>query len=204
MWIFYRPAQQLYSLGWHHLTGQTAEEVSRRARKMRTDRGGCRQQRRTDPGKSPLWLNLLFSLVYRKSLPNVPKMDKAFFADEKCTACRICANLCPARNIVMAEGKPAWQHQCEQCFACLQWCPEEAIQYGKNTKSKKRYHDPEISLKDIIGCVPAKNSQEKTKRRFPVLNSDTGMFQKAHLRVLRQSKANRILLKGGLPQRTLT
>jgi MinD superfamily P-loop ATPase len=77
-------------------------------------------------------------------------MDKSFFADEKCTACGICAKLCPSINIAITDGRPAWQHRCEQCFACLQWCPEEAIQYGKNTKNKKRYHHPEISLKDIL------------------------------------------------------
>jgi len=107
------------------------------------------------PAKGPFWLNLIFSMIYRKTLPNVARMDKSFFADEKCTACGICAKLCPSRNIVMAEGKPVWQHRCEQCFACLQWCPEEAIQYGKNTKNKKRYHHPEISLKDIIASSSA-------------------------------------------------
>jgi ferredoxin len=100
--------------------------------------------------KGPFLLNLIFSMIYRKTLPNVTRIDKSFFADEKCTACGICEKLCPSRNIVMSEEKPLWQHRCEQCFACLQWCPEEAIQYGKNTKSKKRYHHPEISLKDII------------------------------------------------------
>ena len=82
-------------------------------------------------------------------------MDKSFFADEKCTSCGICEKLCPAGNIVITEGKAVWQHRCEQCFACLQWCPAEAIQYGKNTKSKKRYHHPEISLKDIIAASSA-------------------------------------------------
>jgi Pyruvate/2-oxoacid:ferredoxin oxidoreductase delta subunit len=50
-------------------------------------------------------------------------------------------------------GKPIWQHTCEQCFACLQWCPEEAIQYGKNTKKKRRYHHPEIRLRDMFSHV---------------------------------------------------
>jgi ferredoxin len=50
----------------------------------------------------------------------------------------------------MAGGKPAWHHRCEQSFACIQSCPEEAIQYGKGTRNKKRYHHPEISLKDML------------------------------------------------------
>ncbi|MEN6358816.1 MAG: hypothetical protein ABFD59_01960 [Smithella sp.] len=49
-----------------------------------------------------------------------------------------------------ASFAPAWHHRCEQCFACIQWCPEEAIQYGKGTRNKKRCHHPEISLKDML------------------------------------------------------
>ena len=57
------------------------------------------------PEKGPFWLNLIFSMIYRKTLPNVARMDKSFFADEKCTACGICAKLCPSRNIVMSRRK---------------------------------------------------------------------------------------------------
>jgi ferredoxin len=112
-----------------------------------------RNKENRPPEKGPLWQTLILSMIYRKSLPHVAKMDKSFLADEKCTACGICAKICPAQNIRMFESKPVWQHHCEQCFACLQWCPEEAIQYGKNTKNKKRYHHPDISLKDMLGCV---------------------------------------------------
>lgn len=101
--------------------------------------------------------NMILSLIYRKSLPRVPLMDKSFFADEKCNACGICAKICPARNICIVGKKPEWQHRCEQCFACLQWCPEGAIQYGKGTYNKKRYHHPEISLKDVLACAPVQN-----------------------------------------------
>jgi ferredoxin len=109
-----------------------------------------------NPDKGPLWQNILFSVLYRMSFPQIPKMDKSFWADAKCTGCLICEKICPVQNILMSEGKPAWQHHCEQCFACLQWCPEEAIQYGKNTTEKKRYHHPEIKLQDMLACVPKK------------------------------------------------
>lgn len=106
------------------------------------------------PEKGPLWQNILFSAIYRGSFNRVPQMDKPFKSDEKCTNCGICERICPAQNIAMVNGKPAWQHHCEQCFACIQWCPEEAIQYGKGTAKKKRYHHPEITLKDMLACVP--------------------------------------------------
>lgn len=102
------------------------------------------------PEKGPFWQNIIFSMIYRKSLPHVARMDKSFLADEKCNACAICVKICPAGNILMRGMKPAWQHHCEQCFACIQWCPERAIQYGKNTATKKRYHHPDVTLRDML------------------------------------------------------
>ncbi len=104
--------------------------------------------------KGPLWQNILFSLLYRMSLPNVHRMDGAFWVDEKCTSCGICGKICPEKNIEMAEGKPIWLNRCEQCLACIQWCPEEAIQYGKKTPQYRRYHHPGVTLKDMLDTVP--------------------------------------------------
>ena len=106
------------------------------------------------PERGPLWQNFILSALYRLSVAHVPKMDKSFWADDKCTGCNICEKICPAQNISISHSKPAWHHHCQQCFACLQWCPEEAIQYGKNTAKKKRYHHPEIKLADMLSCIP--------------------------------------------------
>jgi ferredoxin len=116
-----------------------------------------RAKEKKAPEKGPGWQNIFFSAMYRLSTPQVPKMDKSFLVDEKCTSCGICEKICPAQNIVISDGKPKWQHHCEQCFACLQWCPEEAIQYGRGTAKKKRYHQPEIKLSDMLANVPKRN-----------------------------------------------
>ena len=117
-----------------------------------------RSKEKKEPEKGPFWQNIFFSAVYRLSYSHVPQMDKSFLADEKCTGCGICEKICPAQNIALVQGKPQWRHHCEQCFACLQWCPEEAIQYGRVTTKKKRYRHPEISLKDMLACVNQKNT----------------------------------------------
>ncbi|MGD0277916.1 MAG: EFR1 family ferrodoxin [Smithella sp.] len=113
-----------------------------------------RAKEEKEPEKGPAWQNIFFSAIYRLSRSHVPQMDKSFSADEKCTGCRICEKICPAQNILIIDGKPIWQHHCEQCFACLQWCPEETIQYGRSTAKKKRYHHPEITLKDMLAFIP--------------------------------------------------
>ena len=80
-------------------------------------------------------------------------MDQAFQADETCNGCGICARVCPVRNINMIDDRPIWQHHCEQCFACLQWCPQEAVQFGEKTSGGKRYHHPDVKLADMLNAL---------------------------------------------------
>jgi len=98
--------------------------------------------------------NLIFSrLIYNLSVKHLPEMDKEFRADEKCDNCGICQKVCPVANIEMNNGSLIWKGRCEQCLACLQWCPREAIQYGKKTATRKRYHHPDITISDILNSA---------------------------------------------------
>jgi ferredoxin len=99
--------------------------------------------------KGPLWQRIVFTAIYKLTFNMILKMDKDFWVDTKCTACGLCATVCPAHNIELQEGKPVWRHRCEQCLACIQWCPQEAIQYGKKTPGYARYHHPEVGIGDL-------------------------------------------------------
>ena len=76
--------------------------------------------------------------------------DKSFYANENCTNCGICENICPVNNITLIEGLPHWQHKCQQCLACINFCPENAIQFGTKSLETGRYHHPEITVQDIM------------------------------------------------------
>lgn len=69
---------------------------------------------------------------------------------EACIGCGTCEKVCPAKNIHMAEKKPTFGEGCQQCMACIQWCPKQAIDYKHQVKDRKHYHHPKISLKDMI------------------------------------------------------
>jgi NAD-dependent dihydropyrimidine dehydrogenase PreA subunit len=102
--------------------------------------------------EAPFLLNLLlYKLVYRYGSAKIPFSAKGFWATQACTKCGLCARVCPVENIQMQDGRPVWLLHCQHCMGCLQWCLVEAIQYGKLTLGKKRYHHPGISAQDIIG-----------------------------------------------------
>jgi len=92
---------------------------------------------------------LLKLLIYEAGASQIPNADKGFLVTDKCTSCGLCAKVCPVSDIVMTAGRPVWQHHCEHCMACLQWCPVEAIQYKKSTVDRKRYHHPAVKAADI-------------------------------------------------------
>lgn len=82
-------------------------------------------------------------------MPGINRNDRFFQSDGKCNSCGVCAKTCPVNNIEMKEGKPAWQHRCEFCLACIHYCPQQAIQWKDVTQSRGRYHFKGISAADI-------------------------------------------------------
>jgi ferredoxin len=100
--------------------------------------------------RGPLWHRVLFTRLYHLSFPHIAQMDKDFWTDDHCNGCGICAKICPSKNIAMIDQKPQWQHRCEQCLACIQWCPQVAVQYGKKTPAYARYHHPAISRAEVM------------------------------------------------------
>lgn len=72
-----------------------------------------------------------------------------FVADEKCVGCEICTRVCPTNNIALGGGRPSWGKNCLYCFACINWCPQKAIQAGTFTVGKKRYNHPDVTFAEI-------------------------------------------------------
>jgi len=97
------------------------------------------------------WFMSQISNTINKATLNVFKsQDKNFWVTDACNGCGICTKVCPRNNINMVDSKPSWKHNCENCVACINWCPTQALQSGEGTEGKKRYHKEGIELKELL------------------------------------------------------
>ncbi|MDR0721445.1 MAG: EFR1 family ferrodoxin [Treponema sp.] len=88
--------------------------------------------------------------LHDKFAKSLPTMDTNYNVSENCMGCKICSQVCPVKNIEIIHNKPVFKHTCEQCMACIHLCPSKAINYGNKTQNKKRYINPDITIKEII------------------------------------------------------
>jgi ferredoxin/flavodoxin len=94
----------------------------------------------TIPGRFPALKSALVNTLFNRFALST----RHFSADDKCNGCGVCEKVCPVQTIRLDGGRPAWGKECTQCLACINRCPSHAIQYGKGTAQKGRYHHPDL------------------------------------------------------------
>lgn len=115
--------------------------------------------RRTSLAKDDALVYLLGHLLYppitawyRKV--RFPDMARSFYVSSECAGCGTCERVCLSGKVQLVDGKPAWSDavECTYCFACLHFCPAQAVQMkNRKTTQRARYHHPEITAWDVAG-----------------------------------------------------
>jgi NAD-dependent dihydropyrimidine dehydrogenase PreA subunit len=132
------------SLDWERIE-ETIRAADRRVEEIAEK---VKQGAREKPAWSPI-AALLHHLAYPRFIGGVHEADREFTVDDRCTSCNTCVEICPVENIRLENGRPVWLHHCEQCMACIQLCPANAIQAGKKTEGRKRYHHPAVGIEAL-------------------------------------------------------
>jgi ferredoxin len=97
----------------------------------------------------------LMTWIYRRT--NCYHLGERLYADNSCSGCGTCAAVCLSQRITIDNGTPVWDpaRPCLQCFACIHYCPEQAIQIrSSRTDCKGRFHYPGIDYRSIAEQRP--------------------------------------------------
>jgi ferredoxin len=86
--------------------------------------------------------------IYQNAMQNI-SLVQDYNVNDNCIGCGICKEVCPVKNIEIINKKPIFNNKCERCVACIQYCPQQAINYKDKTQKRKRYTHPEISYKEL-------------------------------------------------------
>lgn len=76
------------------------------------------------------------------------QFEKNFSVSNNCNGCKVCEKVCPVDNIKV-DKNPVFKSNCQHCLACIHNCPQRSISI-KNEKSKARFINENITLKEII------------------------------------------------------
>jgi Pyruvate/2-oxoacid:ferredoxin oxidoreductase delta subunit len=113
-----------------------------------------RQRRRCKFESSKLRFDIAIDRIFTKQtdkiMENFHDRDKYFWVTDRCNGCNLCERICPVKNIECHSGEPAWKHSCEQCSACIQYCPRQAIEWGTKTAKRGRYQNPYIKVNELL------------------------------------------------------
>ena len=95
------------------------------------------------------------------------RSEKYFVTTDACVQCGVCVDMCPRGNYELDGDRVKISGDCEFCFACIQNCPQKAIQFAKleddpllsrgELNPDARYRNENISLADLR----AANSQHR-------------------------------------------
>ncbi|MCM1522636.1 MAG: EFR1 family ferrodoxin [Muribaculaceae bacterium] len=83
-------------------------------------------------------------LIYPWFMRHAVNAGKFKVADS-CVECGRCERICPVGNISRPGGHPRWDDGCTGCLACYHVCPTRAISYGRFTKGKGQYVNPNVN-----------------------------------------------------------
>lgn len=95
-------------------------------------------------------IDRIFIKITDRIMDSFHVRDKKFWLTDGCNGCKMCERICPVNNIEFNTNKPIWKHNCEQCTACIQYCPNRAIQWDKKTINRRRYRNPNVDINELI------------------------------------------------------
>lgn len=172
-------AQINITMPWNHCMGE--EDLPATATRERIEQLEAEMQDKLDPFSEhvlaheeyiradtdanfevPGWIEAMTSLIPRSFNYELHRYEYQdlirFYSDSNCTGCGICEEVCLSSKIELFDNRSVWRDspKCYGCFACINFCPQQAIQIRtrlflikSSTATTTRYHHESVTYKDI-------------------------------------------------------
>jgi len=147
-----------YIVGWYYsLIAKTEEKRKKLVKELEQISKEIAQDiicRKNEVEKSKFivyMLNLI--LTPKKIRDDTRSWDNEFSVDENCIGCKTCEKICQAKNIKFENNKPSFQHNCQRCMACIQYCPKYAIGINGKPLNKPRSFHLDYPSEKIIDFI---------------------------------------------------
>jgi len=131
-------------------TNRIAEKYAEATRRIPEISAAIRDRNKSAPEGSNAIFMKTGGRITRMLMTSIYRTPHRFHATAQCNQCGTCMRICPTRNIIVTNSTVTWGSSCTQCYACIHWCPKEAIEIGSRTRGKRRYHHPDITIKDLL------------------------------------------------------
>lgn len=146
-------------IAWYKMSDKKEEKAEQAARQLVPIIVDVQQKRKNKIPRS----NRLINLYHQWQIGTIQKKDRDFTVSSTCISCGKCEQICPVKNIQLIQGKPEFTHHCEQCMACIQFCPTEAINYKNKTQNRGRYTNPTTTFQELATYNEGKGRAEENQ-----------------------------------------
>ncbi len=102
---------------------------------------------------------------------------------ERCTSCNICVRACPTNVFEAVTGAPpriARQQDCQTCFMCELYCPEDALYVAPHAEHTIHPDEADPQVHGLLGSY--RNAVGWGKNRQPTAAQDASfeLLLRAH------------------------
>jgi ferredoxin/flavodoxin len=147
-----------YIVGWYYgllvKTGKQCTEIVKKLEERSKIISSDIICQKNEVEKSKFIIYMVNLILTPKRIRNDTRSwDIEFSINESCIGCKTCEKICQVKNIKIENNKPSFQHNCQRCMACIQYCPKKAIGFNGKPLAKPRSFHPDYPAGKFIDFI---------------------------------------------------
>ena len=102
---------------------------------------------------------------------------------ERCTGCNICVHACPTNVFEIVKGQApriARQSDCQTCFMCELYCPEDALYVAPVADHAAQVHEHAEATQSLMGSYRSALGWGKGRQSTAALDASYELLARAH------------------------